>query len=843
MIFDWKRCAQLAVVAFLLALGACGGGDSTDPGVASVQITHDAQDTTRPAQIMARYSARVSHVATDFFVVGGTCTLAPAPVITLDPEHMVVTVRLSGGKCEGGQTLTLTLDPSKVTLENATLTTTSVWTRSFDVYLTNQKISGSINGLAGTVVLRNNGETLAVSNDGFFVFPTPVDAGTAYAVTVDAQPVGQTCSVSSGSGVVGTRPVDKVVVVCATDVFQVEGSISGLTGTVELLNNGGDLLTISANGAFRFPVPVASGSAYAVTVRTQPIGQTCSVSRGTGVIVGPVGDVAVVCAVNAYTVGGTVSGLVGTLELRNNGVDLLAITSNGSFTFPASVAFGSLYVVTINTQPLNQTCTVTNGTGTMGGGNVTNVVLACVTSIFSAGNTYNGIPGANDVFTGSIADLSGSTFNGNAADTDVMTLTTAGTANINNGTTGGTLSNIKVLNLANGTNNISFANGISGISTVVGGTGDDYLNLLNSNVNFVDLGTGSNSLVMGGNVIVGTYVGGTGTDTLIFSSATPDISGATVTGFENLTLVNNATVSMTAAQMSQFTGTVSAAGAETINLMTAGTFNALPNIEKYNLANGTNNFTSGNVAVNVVGGTGTDTFNFTANQIINFLTSVDGGNGTDTLNIGATTTQAIDLSTKVSNIEVINVAGSTGTAGFTNVDGAGVTLNYTKSTGDNSINLGAGGQSLNVLGSSGASTTLMGGAAVDAINLPTSGSGSETLIETGANMSNKTQVDRVGNFNATGTDYFKTGVAAVSIGSYIIGNATTANYLSTIASGLSIVLNNTGQAYLITIQTGSAAGTYLFQNTGSDTSQFDGTDFFIQLTGTVGAINVGNLIP
>ena len=110
-------------------------------------------------------------------------------------------------------------------------------------------------------------------------------------------------------------------------------------------------------------------------------------------------------------------------------------------------------------------------------------------------------------------------------------------------------------------------------------------------------------------------------------------------------------------------------------------------------------------------------------------------------------------------------------------------------------------------------------------------------------MSNKTQVDRVGNFNATGTDYFKTGVAAVSKGSYIIGNATTANYLSTIASGLSIVLNNTGQAYLITIQTGSAAGTYLFQNTGSDTSQFDGTDFFIQLTGTVGAINVGNLIP
>ncbi|WP_454904277.1 hypothetical protein [Variovorax gossypii] len=151
-------------------------------------------------------------------------------------------------------------------------------------------------------------------------------------------------------------------------------------------------------------------------------------------------------------------------------------------------------------------------------------------------------------------------------------------------------------------------------------------------------------------------------------------------------------------------------------------------------------------------------------------------------------------------------------------------------------------QTLNLLGTSSASTTVAGTSSVDSISLPTSGSGSEVIIAMGANMSNKTSVDTVANFNATGTDYFKTGVNASSVGSYIIGNADTSNYLSTITSGLSVVLNNTGQSYLITIQTGSAAGTYLFQNTGSNTAQFDDTDFFVRLTGTVGTISNSNLI-
>lgn len=395
----------------------------------------------------------------------------------------------------------------------------------------------------------------------------------------------------------------------------------------------------------------------------------------------------------------------------------------------------------------------------------------------------------------------------------------------------------------NGTNSVNLNSATAGVN-YTGGAGNDNVTINAAVTSTAALGNGNNSLALNGVTILGTYTAGsTGTDSLAFFSATPNLSGASITGFENLTVVNNANITMTAAQMAQFTGTVNAAGTESLNLTTAGTITAFSTVEKYNLANGTNNFTSANTSVSVVGGTGADTFNFTANQIANYLTKLDGGSGTDTLNIGATTTQNMDLSTKdITGIEIVNVAGSTGTASFTNINGAGITLNYTKSTGDNAITLGSGGQTLNILGSSDASTTITGGAAVDAISLGTSGGGSETVIATGPTMSNRTQIDVVGNFNATGVDYFKTGVDAATVGTFIIGNANTANYQSIISSGFSMVLNNINQSYLITIQTGSAAGTYLFQNTGSDASQFDNDDFFVQLTGTIGTISTANLI-
>jgi subtilisin-like proprotein convertase family protein/subtilisin family serine protease len=89
---------------------------------------------------------------------------------------------------------------------------------------------------------------------------------------------------------------------------------------------------------------------------------------------------------SSFTIGVTVSGLTGIgLLLRNNCGDNLPIAADGSFTFGASVLSGATYGVAVITQPTvpNQTCVVTNASGTVGGGNVTNVAVACGVGGFS----------------------------------------------------------------------------------------------------------------------------------------------------------------------------------------------------------------------------------------------------------------------------------------------------------------------------------------------------------------------------------------------------------------------------------------------------------------------------
>ena len=84
---------------------------------------------------------------------------------------------------------------------------------------------------------------------------------------------------------------------------------------------------------------------------------------------------------HAYrTVGGTVTGLKGSgVVLQNNGGDDLAIQANDAFTFARALSDGGVYSVTVLSSATNpsQTCTVSNGSGTVAGTNVNNVSLIC----------------------------------------------------------------------------------------------------------------------------------------------------------------------------------------------------------------------------------------------------------------------------------------------------------------------------------------------------------------------------------------------------------------------------------------------------------------------------------
>jgi len=270
-------------------------------------------------------------------------------------------------------------------------------------------ITGTLTGLAAgaSVVLQDDGGgNLTLTANGTFVFGgAPLPTGSAYAVTVLTQPAtpNQTCTVTNGTGTVGSANV-VVTVACTTRSFTVGGTVAQLLpgASVVLEDNGGNALTVSANGAFTFTAPVASGAAYAVTVLTQPSSQTCNVGAGTGTVgAGAITSVVVTCG-SGVTVGGTISGLSAgdTLALADNGGSTLFVTSNGAFAFPTTLATGASYDVTIVSNPaipVNETCTVTKGTGTVGTTNVTSVAVACKPSVYAIGGAVTGLAAGDAV--------------------------------------------------------------------------------------------------------------------------------------------------------------------------------------------------------------------------------------------------------------------------------------------------------------------------------------------------------------------------------------------------------------------------------------------------------------
>ncbi|MFZ6713381.1 beta strand repeat-containing protein, partial [Undibacterium sp. TC9W] len=495
--------------------------------------------------------------------------------------------------------------------------------------------------------------------------------------------------------------------------------------------------------------------------------------------------------------------------------------------------------------------TVSNAVFVSGGATVTTGVVgtnpvngggsALSPTALTAGGTFNSVAGVNDNFTGLTATLNGTTVNGNLGDTDAITLGDAASVAIGNGTAGGTITNIKTLNLANATNAITFGATTTGITTVNGGTGDDSVNVTGAGTSFaagnVNLGTGTNNLTLGAFTYAGTFSAGAGTDTLVLAAGA-NVAGSNITGFENLTLAATGVYTMTAAQYNGFTGAVSAGNTETIALTTAGTIVANAAIERFTLANGTNTFTAGTNTVSVVGGTGNDTFNYTATQIAG-ATTLDGGLGADTLNIGAIGAN-LNITALVTGVETINVTGSAATGyTFTNESGAGVTLNYAKGAFADTVVLGAGGQTVNLLGTAGTAVTVTGTAAgVDTINLSATATGVET-VSVGSNIG---AIDTVANFKVAGADVFKTGTAATTLNALNIATAdvaTLAAAIATAATAAGATLAANTQAYIITVAAGTAAGTYAFQNIGGTVGAVDATDFIVKITGA-GSIVAGD---
>jgi len=187
---------------------------------------------------------------------------------------------------------------------------------------------------------------------------------------------------------------------------KIGGTVVGLASgnSVGLTNNGTDTLTYtfsSSSNSFTFNTSVASGSAYVVTVSSQPTGQVCSVTNGSGTVNSSgsnVTNVLVTCTTGTGTTvpltasignlaaGATLqvtdgNGGAGTAGVLNVTGTAVSASSTITANFPFNLAPGSIYNAVITATTGGQTCTILNttGAGTIPAtGNPSPIAISCV---------------------------------------------------------------------------------------------------------------------------------------------------------------------------------------------------------------------------------------------------------------------------------------------------------------------------------------------------------------------------------------------------------------------------------------------------------------------------------
>ena len=342
-------------------------------------------------------------------------------------------------------------------------------------------VGGTVSGLSGTLVLQDNGGgDLNVNADGPFTFSASALDGATYNATVESNPSGQTCTIGGAVGTVSSGNVTSVRVSCAPappplpgsqDQFnrpdgglgagwaamadgglsivsqQVVGTSGALAGDIRVAegygsdqfsqievtstqlsggewigpavrsqnggqdlylgiyfwNNGDPQLRLYRRSAGVFTQlgssyesgPLAAGtqltlSAAGSTIALQQDGITRLVVSDSTLAGGAPGLMTFGAAAAAdnwaggapstFSVGGTVSGLSGTLVLQDNGGGDLNVNTDGPFTFSAPLLDGTAYSVTVKSNPSGQVCTIAGAAGTVASANVTNVAVVCAAS-------------------------------------------------------------------------------------------------------------------------------------------------------------------------------------------------------------------------------------------------------------------------------------------------------------------------------------------------------------------------------------------------------------------------------------------------------------------------------
>ncbi|WP_119860245.1 tandem-95 repeat protein [Pseudoalteromonas sp. MSK9-3] len=526
----------------------------------------------------------------------------------------------------------------------------------------------------------------------------------------------------------------------------------------------------------------------------------------------------------SHIVGSTAQGGGGTDEIVViDGSDLTQFASLTTFETLSTYNNGSLTL----SESQHDTFTTINGTGTntftlasadddstvTADADIETYVLNAAFNITLSGAAQN-ITGSSSADTVNIAGLSVTGTLAGGGDTDVLQMSTG--ANISNATVSAfeslTLSGGASVTMteaqhdsfstvtASGTDSITISSATDGL------TGNSAVETyVLSAANTFTLGSASQNLTGSGNddtvnvnalSATGTLAGGSGTDTLVVTNG-GNISGATVSGFENLSVAAGGTVTINAAQLSSFTGTVSGSGTETVSVSGDGNVSTVSAIENYTLNDDSTNARS--VTVTSVGHSVTatstsDAITFDLGTLA-FTGTITGDNTVaDTLSLSSGANISAGSISNVNNLTLASGASVTMTASQHNAFGGTVTAagsetivisgdgNLTTFSSVESYTIGDDSTNTRTVTVSNGSTNVSASSSTDVVTFDIGSS-----AYTGTLTGDSSQVDIVSATNGadvSGGSYFNIGTLSLSSGATVaIDAANIGNFSTSITGG------------------------------------------------------------
>ncbi|MDV6237162.1 hypothetical protein CH379_016135 [Leptospira ellisii] len=178
--------------------------------------------------------------------------------------------------------------------ENISITESSLFFRLYTKTFGGDPVSVSlkvkVQGLnnPGTLTVRNqDSETIAISANGEYSFPTPMTEFSNFTVSIISQPVtvpSQTCLITNPNGTI-TQSANLVEINCGTSFFPLQLNVFGIellpTGSLTVRNGAVDTLNVTADGIYTFNGQIPDQGTYSVRVLGSPANHTCTVEAAT----------------------------------------------------------------------------------------------------------------------------------------------------------------------------------------------------------------------------------------------------------------------------------------------------------------------------------------------------------------------------------------------------------------------------------------------------------------------------------------------------------------------------------------------------------------------------------